>query len=87
MVYYNILGIFIIRGVGGFIIRGRGLSKLGRMKSCLLACSSKTLEPAPMKNLQLNNLSRAKVRILHMGSPPNYGPSLVSLDIRCRNIM
>ena len=25
MVYYNILGIFIIRGVGGFIIRGRGL--------------------------------------------------------------
>ena len=24
-VYYNILGIFIIRGVGGFIIRGRGL--------------------------------------------------------------
>ena len=26
MVYYNILGIFIIRGVGGFIIRGRGLA-------------------------------------------------------------
>ena len=25
MVYYNILGIFIIRGVGGFIIRGRGV--------------------------------------------------------------
>ena len=29
MVYYNILGIFIIRGVGGFIIRGRGLLGLG----------------------------------------------------------
>ena len=28
MVYYNILGIFIIRGVGGFIIRGSGLSFL-----------------------------------------------------------
>ena len=27
MVYYNILGIFIIRGVGGFIIRGRGLAR------------------------------------------------------------
>ena len=25
MVYYNILGIFISRGLGGFIIRGRGL--------------------------------------------------------------
>ena len=25
MVYYNMLGIYIIRGVGGFIIRGRGL--------------------------------------------------------------
>ena len=27
MVYYNILGIFILRGVGGFIIRGRGLNR------------------------------------------------------------
>ena len=25
MVYYNIFGIFIIRGGGGFIVRGRGL--------------------------------------------------------------
>ena len=29
MVYYNILGIFTIRGLGGFIIRGRGLCLLG----------------------------------------------------------
>ena len=27
MVYYNILGIFIIRGLGGFIIRGRGVCR------------------------------------------------------------
>ena len=33
MVYYNILGIFIIRGVGGFIIWGRGLSNPARQQT------------------------------------------------------
>ena len=36
MVYYNILGIFIIRGVGGFIIRGRGLILETRYGTVLL---------------------------------------------------
>ena len=35
MVYYNILGIFVIRGVGGFIIRGRGLTLACCFQGCL----------------------------------------------------
>ena len=31
MVYYNMLGIFIIRGLGGLIIRGRGFMLLGTL--------------------------------------------------------
>ena len=40
MVYYNILGIFIIRGVGGFIIRGRGVPAAWIRRANMLADST-----------------------------------------------
>ena len=63
MVYYHILGIFIIRGVGGFIIRGRGLmlQAHGMLRFCpkknplfgglgsrsCASCENNTLNPKP----------------------------------------